>query len=89
MTKKDKDLASARIQLEHIKGILEQTMELVDNIDKTTPLTKKLADAFTKTLQKNEMVTERILNILCTIISLFLHPYFLPLQDLPILLKLD
>ena len=34
MTKKDKDLASARIQLEHIKGILEQTMELVDNIDK-------------------------------------------------------
>ena len=44
MTKKDKDLASARIQLEHIKGILEQTMELVDNIDKKFETTQNVEE---------------------------------------------
>jgi hypothetical protein len=44
MTKKDKDLASARIQLEHIKGILEQTMELVNNIDKKFETTQNVEE---------------------------------------------
>tara|TARA_Y100001963_G_C6727382_1_gene422143 strand:+ start:317 stop:529 length:213 start_codon:yes stop_codon:yes gene_type:complete len=44
MTKKDKDLASARIQLEHIKGILEQTMEIVDNIDKKFETTQNVEE---------------------------------------------
>ena len=42
MTKKDKDLASARIQLDHIKGILEQTMELIENIDKKFETTQSV-----------------------------------------------